>query len=226
VLSWLVPYRVRRNVLEASELERLNQAVLNSPYLAETDLDHGFEQTYGFSMLFQRSQRERFYAVLPPAQPFFESIMDPKAQVFFVNPLIIHEGHGVAPHADKTLLSFLPREQKTPFPYRVSVLYLSLPPQLVGGELIFHRNALVKARFVPRVNWLIEFPGWLYHEVKPWKQVGWTSASAPRVSLVCEQYRLPPALLEWVPEFHLESRRPFHTFLEEAVTREEGEPSP
>lgn len=168
-------------------------------------------------MLFQRSQKERFYALLPSARPYLEKIMDKKTQVFLVNPLVIHEGHGVAPHADKTLMSFLPPRQKTPFPYRVSVLYLSLPPNLRGGELIFHRNALVKARFVPRVNWLVEFPGWLYHEVKPWQQTGWTGAAgAPRVSLVCEQYRLKPDVLECLPKFHLESTRDFQTFLKEA----------
>ena len=225
MLSFLVPHRIRRNLLEPGEVEALNEAVLQSPYLAGTDLDHGFEQTYGFSILFQETQLERFFGILPSARPYLEKIRNPRSQVFFVNPLVIHEGHGVAPHADKTLMSFLPPKQKVPFPTKVSVLYLSLPPHLEGGDLIFHRNALVKARFRPQVNWMVEFPGWLYHEVTPWKQTGWDGRTGlPRVSLVCEQYRLPPALLPSLPEFHLESTRNFEDFLEAAIEPEE-EPS-
>lgn len=215
MLSFLVPRRVRRNLLPASQLHALNQAVLDSPYLGTTDLDQGFEQTCGFSMVFRRQHLDRVYRVLPGAQPYLEKILEPRSQAFLLNPLVIHQGHGVAPHADKTLLSFFPTHHKTPFPYRVSVLYLSLPQDLEGGELVFHRNALVKARFRPEVNALVEFPGWLYHEVKPWSQVG-EGASSPRVSLVCEQYRLSEKQLAHVPEFHLESTRGFGEFLEQA----------
>ena len=214
LFSFLVPYRVRRQLLEPDELERLAQGVLGSPYLAASDLDHGFEQTYGFSVLFQRTQVERFLKLLPSARPCLEKMLRSDCQVFLVNPLVIHEGAAVAPHVDKTLLSFLPPREKVPFPHRVSVLYLALPPNIQGGDLVFHRNALVKARFSPQVNTLVEFPGWLYHEVKPWRQSSWNGGQpSPRVSLVCEQYRLKSSLLEQIPEFHLESTRSFQDFL-------------
>lgn len=209
MFSFLVPYGVRPNLLKADELERLAQAVLHSPYLAGSDLDHGFEQTYGFSVLFQRTQVERFLLMLPSARPCLEKMLRSDCQAFLINPLVIYEGAAVAPHADKTLISFLPPGSKVPFPHRVSVLYLALPPNLQGGELVFHRNALVKARFQPKVNTLVEFPGWLYHEVRPWKG----AAGGARVSLVCEQYRLKPKILEQIPEFHLESTRSFSDFL-------------
>lgn len=214
MLSFLVPYRVRPNLLEAEELERLAQAVLASPFLAASDLDQGFEQTYGFSVLFQRTQVERFLRLLPSARPCLEKVLRPDCQAFLVNPLIIHEGAAVAPHADKTLMSFLPPGSKVPFPTVVSVLYLAIPQGIQGGDLVFHRNALVKARFSPQTNTLVEFPGWLYHEVKPWSAPSAPAGPAtPRVSLVCEQYRLKPALLEQIPEFHLESTRKFSDFL-------------
>ncbi|MBS2034560.1 2OG-Fe(II) oxygenase [bacterium] len=211
MLSFLVPYRVRPNLLEPADLERLAQAVQNSPFLAASDLDQGFEQTYGFSVLFQRTQVERFLRLLPSARPCLEKVLRPDCQAFLVNPLIIHQGAAVGPHADKTLISFLPPASKVPFPYRVSVLYLAIPQDIQGGELVFHRNALVKARFSPKVNTLVEFPGWLYHEVKAWTRPG--RADCPRVSLVCEQYRLKPKLLAQIPEFHLESTRSFAEFL-------------
>jgi hypothetical protein len=219
MLSFLVPFRVRRNLLEPEELERLAQAVLASPFLSSSDLDHGFEHTYGFSVLFQRTQVERFLRLLPSARTCLVKILRPDCQAFLINPLIIHEGAAVAPHADKTLMSFLPPGSKVPFPIRVSVLYLAIPQGIQGGDLVFHRNALVKARFTPQANTLVEFPGWLYHEVKPWSaDPGGAYAPPPgpptaRVSLVCEQYRLKPGLLEQIPEFHVESTRPFADFL-------------
>lgn len=214
MFSFLVPYQVRRQLLDPQELERLAQAVLASPYLASSDLDHGFEQTYGFSVLFQRTQVERFLKLLPSARPCLEKMLRRDCQAFLVNPLVIHEGAAVAPHVDKTLMSFLPPGAKVPYPHCVSVLYLALPPNLQGGELIFHRNALVKAQFSPQVNTLVEFPGWLYHEVKPWRQRAWDGKQpSPRVSLVCEQYRLKAGLLEQIPDFHLESTRSFQDFL-------------
>lgn len=219
MLSFLVPFRARREVLPESELLALREQILRSPYLAGSDLDHGFENTYGFSVLFQRGQLERCLKLLPAARPYLEKVMDRKAQVFFMNPLVIHEGHGVGAHADKTLSSFVPAGCKVPFPHRVSVLYLGVPPNLQGGELVFHRNAFVRARFSPQVNSLVEFPGWLYHEVKPWKQLGWDGrTAAPRVSLVCEQYRLAADLLRHVPEFHVETTRGFQGFLDDLLS--------
>lgn len=209
MLSFLVPYCVRPNFLEEVHRQRLLEEVLQSPYLGATDLDHGFEGTRGFSMLLHRSQMPRLGRILPSAPAYLEKMLDPKTRVLFVNPLVIQRGQGVAPHADKTLMSFLPAGTRVPFPRRVSVLYLAVPAEMQGGELVFHRNALIKARVRPRVNTLVDFAGWLDHEVTAWEG----DPEQPRVSLVCEQYRLSPALLSQVPEFHLESTRRFEEFL-------------
>jgi len=217
LLSFLVPFRLRHQILAVPELELLLSQILQSPYLGATDLDHGFEGTLGFSVLFQASEIERLLRILPAARAYLDKILDRSAQAFLVNPLVIHEGRGIGPHADKTLLSFLPPGTRLPFPHRVSVLYLAMPMGCQGGELIFHRNALVKARVKPRVNSLVEFPGWLYHQVTPWHQQGWDGRpSCPRVSLVCEQYRLSKQILQMLPRFHLESTRDFRAILEEA----------
>lgn len=205
--SFLVPYCERPDFLAPQDLESLREQVLACPYLAATDLNEGFQHSYGFTVLFQSSQRERVYALLPALRPYLERVLDPRCQLFFLNPLVIHEGHGVAPHADKTLLSFLP---KAPYPQRVTVLYLSVPTEVQGGQLVFHRNALMRARVSPRTNLVVDFAGWLSHEVTAWK------GEQPRVSLVCEQYRLSSARLAQVPEFHLETTRDFAEFLSEA----------
>lgn len=209
MLSFLVPYCVRPDFLEEAHRLRLLEEVLQSPYLGATDLDHGFEGTRGFSMLLHRSQMSRLGRILPSAPPYLERMLDPRTTVLFVNPLVIQPGQGVAPHADKTLMSFLPPGTRVPFPRRVSVLYLAVPPDMRGGELVFHRNALIKARVRPRVNTLVDFAGWLDHEVTAWEG----QADQPRVSLVCEQYRVGDALRARLPEFHLESTRSFAEFL-------------
>ena len=200
---------MRPDFLEEGHRQRLLEEVLQSPYLGATDLDHGFEGTRGFSILLHRSEMARLGRILPSVPAYLEKVLDPKARVLFVNPLVIHRGQGVAPHADKTLISFLPQGTKVPFPRRVSVLYLAVPAEMQGGELVFHRNALIKARVYPRVNTLVDFAGWLDHEVTAWEG----NPEQPRVSLVCEQYRLGDTLLAQVPKFHLESTRQFEDFL-------------
>jgi hypothetical protein len=212
VLSrWLWPHRVVENLLEPADFEALHRAVLDSPYLAGTDLNEGFSGTYGFTLLFHREQRERAQALMPELCPFFDRVLQPAANVFFLNPLVIRAGGpGVAAHADKTLLSYV-AEGDPPFPFVVSVLYLSLPAGKTGGHLVFHRlfGKLVRE---PKENMLIEFPGSMLHEVTPLSS---QEESPPRVSLVLEQYEISPQMKAGIPQWSLETTRPFAEFLEE-----------
>lgn len=111
--------------------------MLSSPYLAETDLNEGFAGTSGFTILFHREEIPRALALLPELEPFLEVAMKPKANVFFLNPLVLHAGgNGVAAHADKTLVSYV-EQGEPPFPFCVSVLYLSLPSEKRGATSFF-----------------------------------------------------------------------------------------
>lgn len=207
-LVW--PHRTVDDLLSIEALAALRNAILQSPYLAETDLNEGFTGTSGFTMLFHLEERERVQALIPEVEPFLDKAIKPEANVFFLNPLVLHAGGaGVAPHADKTLVSYL--DGDPPFPFCVSVLYLSLPKEKKGGSIVFHR-AIGRLQKTPVENLLLEFPGWLLHEVTPLSS---EPGSPPRVSLVLEQYRLSPEMKAAVPRFSLETSRAFSEFLEE-----------
>ena len=212
-LVW--PHRAVPDCLPAPALTALREAVLSSPYLAATDLNEGFTGTSGFTLLFHREERERAVALIPELGPFLDRALKPGANVLFLNPLVIDSGSGVAPHADKTLVSYLDSGEP-PFPFCVSVLYLSLPSTKSGGRLVFHR-AVGKLEKTPAENLLLEFPGWMLHEVTPLTS---QAGSPPRVSLVLEQYALRPEMKERVPRWSLETSRPFSDFLDEVATEE------
>lgn len=222
IARWLWPHRVVRDFLPTKALTELREAVLSSPYLAATDLNEGFAGTSGFTLLFQLEERARAERLLPELTPFLTKVIQPKANVFFLNPLVIHAGgSGVAPHADKTLVSYLDSGEP-PFPFCVSVLYLSLPEEKTGGHLVFHRP-LGKLARQPRENMLIEFPGWMLHEVTPLTSA---EGSPPRISLVLEQYSIAPAMRAEIPSWSLETTRPFSEFLEQAEAEPDLEAQP
>ena len=87
-------------------------------------------------------------------------------------------------------------------------------------------------RLKPVPNMLVQFDGELMHRVTPFEcsseelEEGARGRHSPtlnlylersRISLVCEHYRLEPALLIRVPEFHLETSRGFGEFFDKAL---------
>lgn len=203
------PHRTRLETLAKDDLAELLSSVLESPYLAESDLNEGFSGTKGFSLLFRRDQLERAKEMFPALCPYFERVLKPEANAFFLNPLVIHGGGAVRAHADKTLSSYL---KSVSYPFCVSVLYLSLPQPRTGGNIVFHRwfgRHTVK----PQQNLLLEFPGWLKHEVTELK----SDSQDPRVSIVLEQYQLTEANYQDLIPWHLDSNKSFEFFLDEAM---------
>ena len=205
----LFPYRVAPDLLEAGDLDALRADLSNSPYMAGSDLSNRFEGTYGFSVVFQRSGLPRVLAALPAMRPYLEAVLDDRCNAFYINPLVIYQGAGVAAHADRTLLTFtLPA--MVPYPLKTSVLYVDVPQGLVGGELVLY-FIVPFARVRPQANTLVEFLGSLRHSVR---KVESSPDGKPRISLVCEQYTLKPETLEKIPEFFLSTDRKFKDFLE------------
>lgn len=213
ISRFLWPHQTKLGALSAEALDELLKSVLDSPYLAESDLNEGFSTTKGFSIMFRRDQLERAKELMPTLGPYFESVLKPEANAFFLNPLVIHGGGAVGAHADKTLASYI---QSAPYPFCVSVLYLSLPSPRTGGDILFHRW-FGRHRLTPRENLLLEFPGWLKHEVTELH----SESPNPRVSMVLEQYRLTPAQYEELTPWHLDSCRSFDFFLAAALGEEE-----
>lgn len=210
--GWLRPYRHVADVLPQEELERLRQAILESPYLSDTTLNERFSGTRGFTVVFRRDGIEEVLKHFPEFGAYLFRVVDRSCNAFYLNPLIIRKGARVAPHRDQSLRSWV-RPLEPGFPRKVSVLYVQKPEELQGGSLILHRRGPVTT-FEPRPNLLVEFLGFLRHEVT---EVQGQDDLPSRVSLVCEQYRVPPRILEAVPSFAVKSRRGFDDFMREAM---------
>jgi predicted 2-oxoglutarate/Fe(II)-dependent dioxygenase YbiX len=80
------------------------------------------------------------------------------------------------------------------------VLYVAVPADLQGGELVLRLHKRQVGQIRPQRNTLLVFQGNLTHSVNP------VTSSGIRLSLVCEQYGLEAAQLQEIPEFKLESR--------------------
>lgn len=205
------------------EVAAVRRAVLESPYLAENNLNYRFTGTRGFSVVFRREGLTRVRETFPAFAPYLDSVVDAHCNAFFLNPLVLAAAPGdspparVAPHVDRSLRSFtLPDEP--PNPRRVSVLYAQVPEAMRGGVLRLYHRLLPVGRVRPRENLLVHFQGWLRHEV--------TAVHLPagtcRVSLVCEHYALDDTLLARIPAFTVRSMSAFDAFLDAELEGEEA----
>lgn len=215
---WRPLFRADHGVFEPSFIENAANFVRRHPLLANTTLNARFSGTQGFSIALTRSGFPRLEKSFKPFHEYMEKVTPDRCNAFFINPLVIAEGAHVAPHIDRSLGSWC-RPDLPPFPVKVSVLYLEVPKDLVGGRLLLHPPLWAfqpRPEIVPKTGLLFEFRGNLRHEVAEVKQ-----ASTPRISLVMEQYELPPYLLRKIPDFHVKSTRPFDSFMEEALGPQE-----
>jgi FkbM family methyltransferase len=187
-------YARRPNFLTAEELENLRQAILHSPYLDKNQLGEGFQDSRGFSIVFTRSGMPQVMEQFPAFTPYLQRVLKSACNAFYLNPLMIPSGGQVTPHVDCSLAGY-PRSMITPT--LVSVLYVQVPDDLVGGELILQLGERPIAELTPETNTLLYFLGNLIHAVKP------VQASTYRISLVCEQYNLAADVLDTIPEFEL-----------------------
>ncbi|MGJ5676697.1 MAG: 2OG-Fe(II) oxygenase [Nostochopsis sp.] len=80
------------------------------------------------------------------------------------------------------------------------VLYVQVPPDLEGGELVLLEDEHQVGKIEAQVNNLLYFRGNLTHLVNEVK------SSQPRISLVCEQYNLSETRLKQIPEFEIDSQ--------------------
>lgn len=190
-------YHQRPNTFPPNYLKHLRGGILACPYFTVNNLNRDFVETKGFSVVFQRSH----LAVVEQKFPFFklylEQALDPSCNAFYLNPLLLKQGSRVDPHIDRSLRSYCKTIKP---PLWVSVLYVQIPTDLQGGELILRNRKQQVGQIVPQPNTLICFQGNLTHAVNV------VQAAGERLSLVCEQYCLEESELQHIPEFLVESR--------------------
>ena len=185
------------NTFSATYLSELQGQILACPYFAVNNLNRDFVNTKGFSVVFQRSH----LAAVEQQFPYFKAYLDrallPECNAFYLNPLLLKTGSKVDPHIDRSLRSYCKTINQ---PLFVSVLYVEVPSDLIGGELILRSPKRQVGKIAPQSNTLLFFQGDLTHSVNA------VSSSGMRLSLVCEQYSLEDDQLEEIPHFEIESR--------------------
>lgn len=191
-------YSQHRDAFSIEYLNDLRGEIFACPYLTVNNLNRDFIGTKGFSVVFQRSQIGEVEQRFPFFKPYLDRALLPTCNAFYLNPLLLKEGSRVDSHIDRSLRSYCKAIDP---PMVVSVLYVQLPPNLEGGELVLrnHKQQQV-GQIKPQVNTLVYFQGDVNHSVNAVK------SSGTRLSLVCEQYSLSETELEEIPPFLVESR--------------------
>ena len=185
------------NAFTADYLTDLRGEIYACPYFAINNLNRDFVDTKGFSIVFQRAAIATVELQFPYFKPYLDLALQPDCNAFYLNPLWLKEGSRVDPHIDRSLRSYCKTINP---PMTVSVLYVDLPTQLAGGELVLRDHKRQVGQIKPRLNLLLYFQGDLTHAVNAVKTVG------TRLSLVCEQYQLDEIELQEIPAFTIESR--------------------
>ncbi len=212
------PWRCTKSALSDADRTALLEEIRSSPFLAENPLNYRFADTRGFSVVVRRDGLDRLKRDFPRLGAVLPGLFKPWANAFYVNPLVIRNGAGVAPHCDLSLRSYC-RFIDPPPPREVTVVYLEIPPAMLGGQLGFYRGLRHKlGEVVPETNLMIEFDGRLMHEVAA---VETAPEGAERVSLVCEQYRLPWIFWRQIPRYRIQSAVPFAGFMREQLSGED-----
>lgn len=190
-------YSQHRDAFPITYLNDLRGEILACPYLAINNLNRDFIGTKGFSVVFQRSELGEVERRFPFFKPYLDRALQPTCNAFYLNPLLLKEGSRVDPHIDRSLRSYCKTVEP---PLFVSVLYVQVPSNLEGGELVLRNYKQQVGQIKPVVNMLVYFQGDLTHSVNAVKTTG------TRLSLVCEQYSLSETELQEIPPFTVESR--------------------
>lgn len=190
-------YTVQPRTFEPAYLASLRKQVAASRYFTVNTLNRDFVGTRGFSVVFRRASLARVEREFPYFKPFLDRALDAACNAFYLNPLLLVGGSRVDPHIDRSLRSYCTRIDP---PMLVSVLYVAVPPAMRGGSLVLARGKKQLGRITPAEGALVTFDGGLTHSVER------VDSDGPRLSLVCEQYRLTDDELERIPELTVESR--------------------
>ncbi len=190
-------YREQISVFSDKYLNHLWGEIQSCPYFTVNNLNRDFVNTKGFSLAFRREGLPELEQKFPYFKPYLDLALQPNCNAFYLNPLLLREGSRVDPHIDRSLRSYCKTIEP---PTLVSVLYVRVPPDIVGGELILRSSKRQVGKIKPQNNTLIYFQGDLTHSVNA------VQSSGERLSLVCEQYSLTSEELEEIPQFVLESR--------------------
>lgn len=128
-------------------------------------------------------------------KPFIDETVDTDMfNAFYLNALVVKNHNCVEKHVDTTLTAWVGRLITA---HKVSVLYLKVPDDMVGGQLNVYEGTKVK-RIRPETGKLISFPGERQHSVCT------TFTDNERISLVLESYYLMEDSYSKIPKYEKE----------------------
>jgi hypothetical protein len=217
------------DVVGADVVAALRTGVAATKLTGDSQLGGGFATTRGFGVACRVDAVDEAVARAPFLRPFVDvALSDALAarllrpgfvervatallgsiNAAYLNVLVVPPGEGVGRHVDATLgVATQTEAGEAPWsPRLVVVVYVDVPPDLVGGALRLFAGdadavAAPLAEVVPRAGRLVVFRGGLGHEV-----TATTSASRGlRVSCVAELYALPPRRLRRLPRVRVQS---------------------
>ncbi len=191
-------YCLEKDILSTKSLEVLEKGILTCKYLDTNNLNRDFVSTKGFSLVFKKTSIDKVKKQFPFFEDYINVALDTSCNAFYLNPLLMSNNSKVDSHIDRSLRSYLKTIDP---PSYVSVLYVKVPENIQGGELVLSHNKKSVASVKPTKNTLLYFQGHLMHSVNQVKN------DITRISLVCEQYYLEPRDLESIPDFVIESRK-------------------
>ena len=187
-------YQLQQDTLSPEDLEKTLQHTLQHPLLGKSVLSKAFMGTRGFSVVWKASSRgeaelSRRYSWLAP---YLKAVIKPGTNAWYLNALIVQKGGDIGAHKDQSLSPYL---KKATYPEWVSVLCLQAPQPSPGGTLELYWEGVKLTEIAPTQNQLTHFIGDLDHLVTQY------DGHNPRITLVCEQYKLEEELLKLVPEW-------------------------
>ncbi len=191
-------YSLINKAFNTKYINDLSAKILSSNYLGKSQLSDSFVTTKGFSVIFTRAKINQVKEHFPLFQTYLTTALNPQCNAFYLNSLILETKSCIKPHIDCSFSAYC---QSLTIANLVSVLYVDVPSNLEGGELILTQGKTKVATIKPETNTLLSFRGDLLHSVNEVRN------STTRISLVCEQYLLTENKLREIPEFKVESER-------------------
>ena len=156
-----------------------------------TDLFAGKNGVYTLNFAFRESGIPDLLNDYSYLKPFIDATVETdRFNAFYMNALVIKNGNSVKRHVDTTLSDWIGFRTEAE---KVSVLYLRVPDDMIGGELnIYHEHTIESIK--PETGKLVSFDGNV-HEVCT------TFTDHERVSLVLESYYLMGDSYSRVPKY-------------------------
>jgi predicted 2-oxoglutarate/Fe(II)-dependent dioxygenase YbiX len=159
--------------------------------MGKSPLGIEFVDTMGFSVVFRRESIGAVLEILPCLSPYFERTLFDSCNAFYLNPVLMRQRSRVDAHIDCRLIS---GSNIRIIPNLVSVLYVAVSEDSIGGSLILNVDSEHEIALSPKAGELVHFLGQLVHRVTE------LETDSKRLSLVCEQYNLSEESLREFPE--------------------------